>query len=504
MSSIVLTTLNAKYSHSALGLRYLHANLKELKSVSSLQEYIITDNINEVTEKLLSSHPSIVGISVYIWNACETQRLIKMLKKVAPETIIILGGPEVSYLPLRVDFSAADYIIVGEGEVSFYSLCKALLGNKPPEEKVIKSELVDVKKIEHPYDCYTDEDVLNRVIYIEASRGCPFECEFCLSSIDKTVREFDVDLLLVNLSALWKRGVRKFKFVDRTFNLNIESANRILDYFLQKQEPYLLHCEVIPEFFPDSFKEKIKQFLPASIQLELGIQTLNPKTSETIKRKSNIEKIKENLSFLDKETNAHLHCDLIAGLPGERIEDFAENLNMLVSLTTAEIQIGMLKKLSGTAICRHDESCGMLYSDFPPYEILQNDLIPFCVMQKMKRFARFWDLMYNSGNFNKSVRLLWGDGNVFKEFYSFCEWTFFQTKATWKISLTRLAALLFKYLTEVKGNDKTIISDVMIKDLLILRGRKIPAFLREHVSFIPDPSKNDGVKITRRQIKHSS
>ena len=503
MNSIILTTLNAKYTHSAIGLRYLYSNLKELKSITAIQEYIITDNINEVAEKILFSKPSLVGVGVYIWNVLESYKLINVIKKVAPETIIVLGGPEVSHFPFRVDFSLADFIIQGEGENSFYSLCKALFDNKQPDERIIKSEYLDLKKIELPYDFYTDEDVLNRVIYVEVSRGCPFTCEFCLSSIDKIVREFDVDLILSGLSKLWDRGVRKFKFIDRTFNLDTKIFNRILDFFLQKEPSYFIHFEVVPEHFPDSLKGRIKLFPPASIQLEIGIQTLNPKTAKNIKRKLNFEKTKQNLQFLDKETNAHLHVDLIIGLPGDRIEDFAGNLNVLTSLSNAEIQLGILKKLSGTAIGRHDDEYGMVYSDLPPYEILQNNLMPFALMQKMKRFARFWDLIYNSGNFNKTVRLLWEGEDAFKGFYSFSQWVYSQTQATWKISLNRLAELIFKYLTEVNHKDEAVVANVIVEDLLITQGRKIPDFLRKNILVVQEVKKEYIRKINSRQIKHS-
>lgn len=502
MSSIILTTLNAKYTHTAIGLRYLYSNLRELKSITSIQEHIITDDINEVAVKILFSKPSLVGVGVYIWNVLESYKLINIIKKVSPETIIVLGGPEVSYSPFRVDFSSADFIIQGEGENSFYSLCKTLFDNKQPDEKIIKSEYLDVKKVELPYDFYTDEDVLNRVIYVEASRGCPFSCEFCLSSMDKTVRKFDIDLILSSLSKLWDRGVRKFKFIDRTFNLDINISNRILEFFLQKEFPYFIHFEVIPECFPESLKEKIKRFPPTSIQLEIGIQTFNLKTAKNIKRKQNFEKIKQNLQFLEKETNAHLHIDLIIGLPGDRIEDFGNALNVLTSLSNAEIQIGILKKLSGTAIGRHDEEYGMVYSDLPPYEILQNNLILFSLIQEMKRFARFWDLIYNSGNFNKTVRLLWEDEGVFESFYSFSKWIYSETQATWRISLSRLAELIFKYLTEVNNKNKANVADIIIEDLLIVPGRKIPAVLRKNAFAVQEIKKENIRKINSRQIKH--
>lgn len=502
MKSIVLTTLNAKYTHTALSLRYLYANLKELKSVATIQEHIITDNLSNVAEKILLSDPTIVGISVYIWNASEIHRLIKIIKKISPETIVILGGPEVSYSPFRVNFDLADYIVQGEGERSFYSLCRDLIDNKTPKNKIIKSDNVDLKTIELPYDHYTDEDVLNRVIYIEFSRGCLFDCEFCLSSIDESVREFNIDLVLAHVERLWERGVRKFKFIDRTFNLNINSANYILDHFLRKQPPYLIHCEVVPEHFPKSLKDRLRQFPPAAIQLEIGVQTLNSKTAENIGRRSNFKKIKQNLSFLSNETNAHLHLDLIIGLPGEGIKGFSENLNLLTSLVGSEVQIGILKKLSGTSISRHDEEYGMVYSDEPPYEILQNHLITFESMQKLKRFSRFWDLVYNSGNFKNISRLLWEEGKAFEGFYSFSEWAYKETQTTWRISLDRLSCLIFEYLVRVKKQDRTIVADIIAKDLLLLQGRELPGFLKRYISFIPKKAEFRTLKINRRQMKH--
>ncbi len=413
MSQIILSTINARYSHTSFGLRYLYANLKELKSKAKIVEFILADTVYEIVEKLLESNPKIIGLSAYIWNAAEISKVIGVLKKASPETVIVLGGSEASHLPYRVNFDKADYIISGEGDIEFYNLCKKIFARHLPNEKFIKAEVIDLNSIELPYKDYTDEDVKNRVIYVEASRGCPFRCEFCLSSIDKAVRNFDLDKLLPEFDLLWERGVRNFKFVDRTFNLNEKTTAKILDYFLSKEPPFMAHFEVIPEHFPESVKEKLKQFPKGTLQLEVGIQTLNPEIASNIKRNLNFKNIQENLNFLKNETKAHLHVDLIIGLPGETIESFGDNLDKLMKLTNAEIQLGILKKLSGTEINRHDEKYGMVYTDIPPYEILKNDLIPFNKMQKMKRFARFWDLFYNSGNFHKSIRSLWETDSVY-------------------------------------------------------------------------------------------
>ncbi|MBU1096495.1 MAG: B12-binding domain-containing radical SAM protein [Bacteroidetes bacterium] len=499
---IILTTLNARYAHASLSLRYLYANLNELKPHCTILEFVINDNIYEMAENILEYKPTIVGIGVYIWNAVEVQKLVSILKKISPETKIILGGPEVSHFPHRVNFDDADVIIQGEAEMTFYNLCRNILDSGVIERKIIKSEHVDFNQIELPYSYYTDKDIATRVIYVEASRGCPFKCEFCLSSIDKSVRNLDIEIFLNQLDHLWQRGARKFKFIDRTFNLNINVTNKILDYFLEKEPPYFVHFEVIPDHFPESLKEKLKRFPPASLQLEIGIQTLNPAIAEKIERKLDFEKIRENLIFLQNETDAHLHLDLIIGLPAESIESFASNLNILAKLTSSEIQLGVLKKLSGTTLSRHDQIYEMIYSDTPPYEILQNNLLPFGLVQKMKRFARFWDLTYNSGEFKKSIVLLWPDGDVFGGFYKFSEWIFITTQTTWQISLTRLSELLFNYLTENLGMDKTEIANAISGDIMKIQGRKLPMVIRENMSVSNNIEQKKITILNKRQIKH--
>ncbi|WP_024955770.1 B12-binding domain-containing radical SAM protein [Sulfurospirillum arcachonense] len=503
MSQIVLSTFNARYTHTALGLRYLFANLKELQEVAKIKEFVINTQVADAVESVLSENPKIVGIGAYIWNANEVGEFIEILKKVAPEIIIIVGGPEASYFPHRVDFSGADYFIQGEGDIAFYELCRAIYDDKAPTQKIIKADMVDLNAIKLPYAYYSDEDVAHRQCYVEASRGCPYSCEFCLSSLDKKVRNIEPEKFLQEMETLWNRGVRSFKFIDRTFNQGITTANRLMDFFLSKEPPYFIHFEVIPDNFPESIKERIKEFPPSSLQLEVGIQTLDPVISQNIYRKLNIEKIRKNLHFLENETKAHLHVDLIVGLPGESIEQFGKNLDMLYGMTRCEIQIGILKKLSGTTINRHDEIHGMVYSDKPPYDIYQNNLIPFDMMQKMKRFARFWDMVYNSGNFKKSVTYLFAEGKVFDGFFAFSEWIYEQTESTWQISLDRLAGFVFKYITEVLHVDIEVAKETMIEDVMVVRGRKLPKFLRIEIEN-KKTRKEEAKTFNKRQLKHST
>jgi radical SAM superfamily enzyme YgiQ (UPF0313 family) len=503
MKPIVLTTLNARYSHASIGLRYLFANLKEFKNDTLIREFVINENVQMIAEKILENDPKIVGIGVYIWNAADVHDLIEVIKKVSPSTTVVLGGPEASHTPFRVDFDAADYIIQGEGEVAFYELCKAVLESRPPKARIIRAPMVDLGEIALPYAYYSDDDVSHRYIYVEASRGCPYLCEFCLSSLDEKMRYFDIDILLQEFETLWQRGVRSFKFIDRTFNLNIRFANKLLDFFLAKEPPYFAHFEVIPDHFPESLLARIAQFPPASLQLEIGIQTLNPAIAKNINRPLKIDKIKRNIAYLDEKTKAHMHLDLIVGLPGESLQSFGHNLDELCALTRSEIQIGILKKLSGTTLSRHDIEHKMVYSDKPPYDVLKTADVSFGEIQKMKRFARFWDLTYNSGNFNSSVRMLFDDGRVFEGFFAFSEWVYTQTHSTWKISLERLSKLLFDYLTEIRGIAPENVAETMIEEIMSISGRNIPPFLRKYAQGGAKRASQTTSRAHKRQIRHT-
>ena len=497
MKNIILTTLNSRYSHSSLGLRYLLANLKELKQDAEILEFVINSSVQTIAEQILAKKPKIIGIAVYIWNAFDIGELVRIIKKVSPETIVVLGGPEVSYTPLRVNFDTADYIVCGEGEVTFYNLCKELLDGTCTQARTIHSAKVDFEAIALPYDDYTDFDIKNRHIYVENARGCPFECEFCLSSIETKMRYLDINIFLDEIEKLWQRGARSFKFIDRTFNIKISYAKAILNYFLAKEEDYFLHFEVIPDNFPEELRDLIKQFKAGCLQLEVGIQTLNLDVAKKIRRNLKLDKIKDNLKFLSQETHAHMHIDLIIGLPSESIESFGRNLNQLYTLSTGEIQVGILKKLSGTTLDRHDKIYGMVYNDAPPYDILKNDLISFDLMQDMKRFARFWDIVYNSGNFQKTTALLFSDGKIYENFYDFSKWLYTRSESTYKISLDRIAQFLFEYLSATY--DKELIANTILQDVMGVEGRSFPTFLKKIIPETYDFAQKEVSKANKRQ-----
>ena len=232
MSDIVLSTLNAKYIHCAFGLRYLLANLGELKPRACIIEFEINHRPTDIAEILLAQNPKIIGLGVYIWNASQTTELVATLKRLRPEVTIILGGPEVSYeTETQPIAQIADHVITGEADLKFGELCEQLLAGQKPAGKVIAAPVPEFSQLQLPYDLYNDDDVAHRIIYVEASRGCPFTCEFCLSSLDIPVRQAPLPSLLNHLSRLLDRGVKQFKFVDRTFNLNIATSKAILEFF---------------------------------------------------------------------------------------------------------------------------------------------------------------------------------------------------------------------------------------------------------------------------------
>lgn len=504
MPDIVLSTLNAKYIHAAFGLRYLMANLGELRSRAALFEFDINQRPLDIAEGLLERNPKIIGLGVYIWNVAETTKVVAALKRVRPDITVILGGPEVSY---EVDqqriVELADYVITGEADLKFAEVCRALLAGEKPAAKIIAADLPQFTQLVLPYDLYDDKDVAHRVIYVEASRGCPFTCEFCLSSLDIPVRQAPLDQLLRHLQRLLDRGVNQFKFVDRTFNLNLNVSKTLLNFFLERLRPELfLHFEMVPDRLPEPLRALIAKFPPAALQFEVGIQSFNDTVCELISRRQDLRKLEDNFRFLRRETGVHIHADLIVGLPGESVESFGRGFDRLIDLRPHEIQVGILKRLRGTPIVRHDSEWRMIYNSSPPYEILQTRLVDFAQMQKMRRFARYWDLVGNSGNFVETTPLLWREAqSPFNAFTRFSEWLYSRVGRTDGIALARLAELLFDYLTVETGLAAPTAAETLCRDWQRGGRRDPPEFLRAYVT-VPERTVRASRRGPRRQGRH--
>ena len=452
MPDILLSTLNAKFAHAAFGLRYLLANLGDLRERAAIAEFDISQRPIDVAEAILARQPRILGLGVYIWNIGPMTELVALLKRAAPRLIIVLGGPEVSH---EVDdqpiVRLADFTITGEADLEFASLCRQLLRGQRPLMNVIKAEPPSFDELQLPYDLYDDRDVAHRVIYVEASRGCPFSCEFCLSSLEVPVRNAPIDAFLQAMGRLLDRGVKQFKFVDRTFNLNMNISKAILQFFLDRYRPGLfVHFEMIPDRLPEALRALIVQFPEGALQFEVGIQSFNLDVQSLISRRQNNDKTAENLSWLREHTPVHIHADLIVGLPGESLDSFAAGFDRLYSLRPQEIQVGMLKRLRGTPIVRHDAEWRMVYSPHAPYEILSTKLIDFELMCRLRRFARYWDLLANSGRFGNTLPVLLDDTSAFTRFLELSDWLWRTTSQTHGIALVRSFELVLQFVRECR------------------------------------------------------
>jgi radical SAM superfamily enzyme YgiQ (UPF0313 family) len=510
----VLTTLNAKYIHAAFGLRYLLANLGDLQARAGLVEFDINQRPLDIAEVLLARAPRIIGFGVYIWNAVETTEVIATIKRVRPDIVVILGGPEVSYeTDEQTIVRLADHVIAGEADLKFAEVCRELLrewdssGASPSRlTKIIPAPLPDFGQLVLPYDLYTEDDIAHRVIYVEASRGCPLTCEFCLSSLDIPVRQAPLELLLAQLQRLLDRGVKQFKFVDRTFNLNLKVSRALLEFFLERHRPGLfLHFEMIPDRLPEALREIIAKFPPAALQFEVGIQSFNEQVCRLISRRQDGRKLEDNLRFLRASTGVHVHADLIVGLPGETIESFGAGFDRLVQLGPQEIQMGILKRLRGTPIVRHDDEWQMRYSPHPPYEILQTKLINFATMQRLRRFAKYWDLVGNSGNFVGTTPLLWTGRtpvSPFGSFLHFSDWLYAQVGRTDGIALARLMELLFRFLTDENGCDPQTAAATLARDWQNAGRRDPPQFLRGFLDTERLQALARAVSAPKRQTRH--
>ena len=532
MPDIVLSTLNAKYLHASFGLRCLMANLGELQSRAKILEFDINQRPLDIAEALLEANPRILGLGVYVWNAGPTLELLGILRRLRPELKIVLGGPEVSYeWDQQPIIGLADHVITGEADLAFASLCRNLLsGTDPRPPKLIAAPVPDVAALASPYELYDARDLEHRVVYVEASRGCPFTCEFCLSSLEIPVRQFPLDDFLAAMQRLHDRGLRRFKFVDRTFNLNLATSRRILEFFLDRLSPELfVHFEMIPDRLPAELRELIARFPAGTLQFEVGIQTFDRQVEARISRRQNHDRLADNFQWLRQHSGVHLHADLIVGLPGETLESFGQGFDRLIGLGPQEIQVGILKRLRGTPIIRHDAEWQMVYNPHPPYEVLSTRTLDFATLARLRRFAKFWDLFGNSGNFVESLPLLWasvrspgstmsgtpiGDsksepsandrsttaGSAFESILAWSDWLHAQGVKGHGIALPRQYELLWRWSVETSGIPSEIFGPALARDYRRPGRADLPTWLIPFAGHEAPSCR--ATRLPRRQSRH--
>jgi radical SAM superfamily enzyme YgiQ (UPF0313 family) len=526
--TILLTTINAKWIHPSLALRLLKANLSAPKGgpepYCEIIEFALRQPLTEKIEAIRAARPRILGISVSIWNHRATLELLEALaQEYCASTgdrlpLVVLGGPEASFLPgdSRI-FRHADYVIRGEGETAFRELCEELLNDdKRPlaapkallrSTRLVDAAPVDLSQLRQAYHYYTDEDLKAKLVYVEASRGCAYHCDFCLSPQQSCappagsgvvpagagpVREFPLEPFLAEMETLINRGARTFKFLDRSFNLNIKRAIAIMEFFLKhiealarRQDAPLaavslssstlplarppralcVHFEMVPGRFPPELRAVLRRFPPGSLRLEIGIQTLNPAVAALINRAQSGEggEILEALEFLSGDTHAIIHADLIAALPGEDYDSFAAGFDKLwqalsggsfagstgegsarsLADNRTEIQLGILKLLPGAAMARHTAAFCMRYAVAPPYEALSTAALPERDLDRVKNFARFWELIMNRNSFpDITTRLFPPAEPVFQNFMELSDRLLARFGRNWGIDNWELRAAL--------------------------------------------------------------
>ena len=421
---ILLTAVNAKYIHSNLAVYSLRAYAKEYAENVVIAEYTINNRIDYILEQIYKQKPDVLCFSCYIWNIRYIEELIREFHKICPKTPIWLGGPEVSYETRQFmeQHPQVKGIMMGEGEKTFQRLCKFYI-NAEAEEKLEEFSGVTYRKEDGslciqpanaPMDmseipfCYDAlGDFKNRIIYYESSRGCPFNCSYCLSSVDKKLRFRDLELVKKELAFFIEREVPQVKFVDRTFNCNHAHAMEIWRFIKEHDNGITnFHFEISADLLNEEELELIHDMRPGLIQLEIGVQSTNAATITEIHRTMNLERLKEIVKKIQSGGNIHEHLDLIAGLPYEDYATFAKSFDEIYALKPNQLQLGFLKVLKGSYMYEHAKEYGMLYHDEAPYEVLKTDWLDFSEVLKIKQVEEMLEVYYNSGQFEITMKVL--------------------------------------------------------------------------------------------------
>jgi anaerobic magnesium-protoporphyrin IX monomethyl ester cyclase len=494
---LVLTALNAKYVHTNLAVRYLKEYSKNLEYQCLIKEFSINDQLENILEATMEEKPDVIAFSCYIWNIEMVIKLSTLIKKVNKNIEILYGGPEVSYdgkeFLQGVD---GDYLIEGEGEEPFrqfvlYKLNRGSIEEIPgllykDGQGNIKGksnfDLLDMNRLPFPY---RDElEFKNKIIYYEASRGCPFNCKYCLSSTIRGVRFRELDLVKEELTLLMERGVALVKFVDRTFNANRDYARKLWQYLKEVDSSTCFHFEISADLLTDEDIELLSSVPKGRFQFEIGVQSTNEQVVRNIARTMNLEKLGHRVKELCLANNIHLHLDLIAGLPGESFESFKESFNRVYSFGPHVIQLGFLKLLKGSKMKEEEEQWGMVYSPYPPYEIIRNNDISYEELLILKKVETIVDKYYNSGNFNNILSYLMANFNsAFDFFLSLAK--FFQKKGYFNRSISGVEyyRIFIEFYKETIGDDLTVLKDIIKYDYFTINKKSwLPDFLDKNAS----------------------
>ncbi len=474
---ILLVAVNARYSHSSYSVRSIKANLAELEKQCVILEADLDITPLQLATYVIEKQPAVIGFSVYLWNVRIIEATARILRKTAPQIKLVAGGPELTAEYANADLF--DLCIIGEGESAMREYCRKHIGNYCGSDKLSRSETPDggflsfftmppplqqsasgvkssivtteteeTQKLKLPWHLYSDADIASRVVYVEAARGCPYHCAYCTSA-STGLRVIPLERVLTALGELWDRGVRQFKFLDRSFTAAQQHAHAIMDFFLERAAPEMkLHFEINTDLIHADTIARVKAFPPGNLHLECGIQTLNPQVAKLVGRSAEIGRTLSNLTELVNQSGADVHADLILGLPGEDEESFATGFNRLLkACQPSAVQVNLLKGLPGTDLAKKALQHKLIFNSEPPYELLQSAWIDFNTLARIQRLARCWELVYNRGHLpGQAGNLLKISDNVYGTFMRLADYIYTHEGRMYKISRSRLTGLVEEFL----------------------------------------------------------
>lgn len=492
---ILLTAINSKFVHSNLAVRYLRAFTKDMNYDCKIREFSINDRDEKILEEIIKERPNVVAFSTYIWNIEIIKRLSNLIKLVDEDIEILYGGPEVSYDSQNILKELnGEYIIEGEGEKTYREFVEYKLGEREinsirslyykVDGEVIsngKRPLMNMNELIFPYE--EDENLDNKIVYYEASRGCPFNCKYCLSSTTHGVRFLDIDRVKQELKYFIDKEVRLVKFVDRTFNCNHKFTMAIWEFLINQDTKTQFHFEISADILKKSELELLRKAPKDRFQFEVGVQTTNDDVLNRINRFVNFSDIKEKVEELIQIRNIKQHLDLIAGLPGEDYNSFKNSFNDVYSISPEEIQLGFLKLLRGSSMREEAEEYGMKYSPYPPYEILKTKDISYDELIKLKKVEEMVDKYYNSQKFDNIIKYLVNKFDTPFDFY-YTLGTYFDSKGYFdrNIGNSEYYRVFLDFNMEILKGDNSILKEILKFDYLRFnKKRGMPEFIQRNL-----------------------
>jgi len=489
---ILLVAINAKYIHSNLAVYSLKKYAGKFGDQIKISEYTINHYGEDILQGIFKEKPDVVAFSSYIWNISLVDEVARELKKVLPHVPIWVGGPEVSYNPVeqleQKDWLAG--VMVGEGEQTFLELSSYYIENKGSladikglyyrkGDKILSTELrtpLKLSEIPFPYD--NMEEFKNKLVYYESSRGCPYSCSYCLSSIERGIRLRDIELVKKELALFIDKRIPLIKFIDRTFNANHDHAMAIWQYIYEKDEGYTnFHFEISADLLRGDELALVKKFRPGLIQFEIGVQTINPRTIEAIRRKMDLNKLKAAVKQIKEGNNIHQHLDLIAGLPYENLESFQDSFDYVYRLKPDQLQLGFLKVLKGSYMFECKEEYNIQFRTVPPFEVLSTTWLSYEQVLKLKQVEEMVEIHYNSGQFVNTILYL---EHFYKRPYELYEalGNYYEEHHLFDLSHTRMSrySIIRDFYQKTIGRDLPIFEAILLYDL----------YLRENLKSRPD------------------